>query len=154
MYFKRLWTGLSPEQSYVVTFAAQIATNTEGQPACVGIGGPAGSTTVIKAGVSRAEPTVVAVPVQGDVTTKFNLSTDVGSGPRDGTQGVTLGTIGNTNACRNFNYMLKDLSSTTGTVVTADASGNAWLLIGVQFAGFEGILDAYVTKFSATFTPR
>lgn len=149
MFIWREVSGLAPNRLYRVDVDVTIATNIGRN--CAGVGGSPGEGVVIKAGASPVRPATSLV----NGTFRVNFEKDRNPLPIGGDQVVTIGNFENsTEICSDGAYELKKLSS-TGTrsgMVTSDASGRLWLVIGTD-SGFEARTDIYYLEGAATFTP-
>ena len=149
MFIWREVSGLAPNRLYRVDVAVTIATDIGRN--CVGIGGSPGESVVIKAGASPVRPAKTLV--NGNF--RVNFEKDRNPLPIGGDQVVTIGNFANsTEICSGGRYELKTLSSigTRSGMVTSDAAGRLWLVIGTD-SGFEGRTEIYYLEGSATFTP-
>lgn len=154
MFSKRHVTGLRAGQPYRATFEVQIATYFP--TGCVGIPGPPGEHTNIKAGVSSLEPQPV---VQSDG--RYYMNIDKGNQASSGRNAITIGNAANSLHCDDLDengkivlrWELKTLASDQGVEVEADPGGGVWLLAGID-SGVFGRMEFYITRFSATLTPQ
>jgi hypothetical protein len=149
MYIYRLLDGLAASKSYRVD--TKITFATDAPPDCVGIGGAPGESVVIKAGATDAVPTRV---LQAD--NYVGSSIDKAQQTNDGTEMKIIGTFAQTEPggeCSGAQYALKTLDSDgDGPVVTSDAQGRLWLVIGTE-SGFEGTTRIYYLEGTMTLTP-
>lgn len=151
--FAFIWrevSGLAPGQRYRVETEVTIATNVP--IGCVGGGGAPGESVAIKAGASPVRP----LPAPGpNNLVLVNFEKDRGSLLFGGDQVFTIGDFsGGSGTCLIGLYALKTLRSAEDRrpVVTADASGRLWFIIGTD-SGFEGRTEIYYLQGVATFTP-
>ena len=136
MFIKRKITGLTPNQSYKVTFDIKIATNAPN--GSVGIGGSPAENVYIKAGVTRIEP-----QKELDVDNYYRMNIDKGN---QSTGGRDMSVIGDfPNGSSEFDYRLKDLTHQPPFEIVADANGEFWAIIGTD-SGFEGTTTIYYSR--------
>jgi len=149
MYIFRRLDGLAASRAYRVDTKIIFATNAP--PDCVGIGGSPGESVVIKAGATDAVPTRVL-----EADNYVGSSIDKAQQTNDGTEMKIIGNFAQTEpggACSGAQYALKTLDSAgNGPVVTSDAQGRLWLVIGTE-SGFEGRTTIYYLEGRVTLTP-
>jgi hypothetical protein len=141
MFLKKKVTGLKPNQTYIVDFqvelASQYGTNS------VGIGGSPGGSVYLKAGVLAAEPKKVK---EGD---EYHLSVDKGA-QSAGTAAVPV--LGNIGAGDDVTqYKLIERNNPQPISAKTNEAGELWLLVGTD-SGFEGLTTLYYTKIKASAT--
>lgn len=149
MYIFRLLDGLAASRAYRVDTKITFATNAPQD--CVGIGGAPGESVVIKAGATDAVPTRVL-----EADNYVGSSIAKGQQTNDGTEMKIIGNFAQPEAggdCSAPEYALKTLDSAgSGPVVTSDAQGRLWLVIGTE-SGFEGTTRIYYLEGTVTLTP-
>ncbi|MBX3561368.1 MAG: hypothetical protein KF780_06100 [Sphingomonas sp.] len=148
MYIVRRLDGLAASRRYRVETQIRLATNVP--PGCPGAGGSPGESIYVKAGATGVRPEKI---VQGSyVRPNF----DKGNQSTSGADAVVIGDLAQTTpagGCLNAPYQTKTLSTgTAGPLVTTDASGQLWLIIGTD-SGFEGFTKLYWLDGTAILTP-
>lgn len=159
MYIYRPVTGLVPGQRYKVRVDITFATNVP--PGCVGVGGSPGEGVAVKAGAASAQPTKVTQ--SGSIRSSINK----GEQSQSGLEMIAIGNFaGGGGTCTAGEYRVKSLTTTAQQVtspplpapspnallVTADAQGRLWIVIGTD-SGFESRTEIYYLEGLATFTP-
>jgi hypothetical protein len=157
MYIYREVTGLVPGQRYRVQVDVTFATNVPS--GCVGVGGAPGESVGIKAGATRVQP---AKRIEGN---RIVTDIDKGNQAQSGREMVLIGDFsGGGGTCTAGEYRLKTLTTASpppppnpappadALLVTADASGRLWIVIGTD-SGFESRTEIYYLEGAATFTP-
>jgi len=147
MTITRPVTGLVPNTRYRVDISIAFATNAP--PGCIGVGGAPGEAVVVKAGATATLPAKVQ---QGSYVT---VNYDKGVQSTGGANAVVIGNIAQAapGDCNQPAYQRKTLSSgAAGPLVTSDASGRLWLVIGTD-SGYEGLTELYYLDGRATLTP-
>lgn len=146
--FTYIWkqvTGLAPNTTYQVTFSVHFATNAV--PGCAG--GP-GENVTVKAGAVATAP--ANVTQNGRVTVNF----DKGNQATGGANLAVLGSFAQAapaGTCAAPLYAERTLSSgSVAPTVISDASGRAWIVIGLD-SGFAGTTKVYYLDGAATFSP-
>lgn len=142
--------GIVAGQSYRVRFKIVFASNAPRD--CLGVGGSAGESVFLKVGASGDEP----VAVEGDDGV-LRMNVDIGDQSTDGVAASVAGNIANGVDCEVLSnsvvpYRSIVRSHTHETLVTADADGVLWLLVGTD-SGFEGTTALYYGSISAELTP-
>lgn len=147
MYITRRVDGLEPATRYRVRYEVQVATNAP--KGCAGVGSPPGEAVYVKSGAAGVAPERVA-----DDANHWRLSVDIGNQGADGSHGITIGDVANTNTdCTAPVYELKTLSSAPRVLeVVANAAGEAWLIVGID-SGFEATTRLWYTRIEARLTP-
>lgn len=145
LYIWKLITGLTPNTPYSVTVSLHFATNAP--PGCPG--GP-GENVTIKAGATPMAP--ANVTQANRVTVNF----DKGNQATGGANAAVLGNFAQAMAsgtCAQPLYAEKTLTTgATAPLVTSDASGQLWLVIGAD-SGFAGTTKIFFLDGAATFSP-
>lgn len=130
---------------YVITFASNAATG------CVGIGGAPGESVYLKAGAAATEPLAVLQP-----NGYLRLNVDKGNQAQGGTAASAAGNIANGIPCEQASPFYPFASIRREhqhpTIVTANPTGDLWLLIGTD-AGFEGLTRIYYQKIRVKLIP-
>ncbi|HEX8641086.1 MAG TPA: hypothetical protein VF704_07995 [Allosphingosinicella sp.] len=149
MYIFRRLDGLVAGQSYRVDTRIAFATNAPQN--CAGVGGQPGESVWIKAGASNVAPARVA---QAGGYVASNI--DKGDQIQDGEDMKVLGNFAQPEPggdCLAPAYALKTLDGAgNGPVVTSDAQGRLWLVIGTE-SGFEAVTRIYYLDGTITLTP-
>ncbi|WP_165225301.1 dockerin type I domain-containing protein [Aquisphaera insulae] len=139
--------GVVARQSYRISFTLKFASNAPSGSA--GIGGAPGESVYLKAGASAEEPSAVD---QGGM---LRMNVDKGNNAVGGPAASVAGNIANglaQGSGASVPYVSITREHTHTAVVTADAQGNLWLLVGTD-SGFEGLTTIYVQGIDATLTP-
>ena len=152
MFLKRRLTsgdgivaGRAYRVEYVITFASDAAGG------CAGVGGAPGESVYLKAGGSPIEPLAV---LQSNGYLRMNV--DKGNQSQGGTAASAAGNIANGIACEeaspNFPFALVKRVHQHTTNVTANASGELWLMVGTD-SGFEGRTRLYYQSIRVKLIP-
>ena len=145
IYIWKPVSGLAPNTRYAVTVSVHFATNAP--PNCQG---DPGENVTIKAGAIAVQP--ARVVQLNRVTVNFDKGNQAIGGADvaaigDFTQSAPAGT------CAAPLYSEKTLTTgATAPVLTSDASGRLWLVIGAD-SGFVGRTKIYFLDGEATFSP-
>jgi len=130
---------------YVITFASNAATG------CIGAGGAPGEHVALKAGGSAIEPLAVLQP-----TGYLRMNVDKGNQGTGGPAASVAGNIANGIPCESvapyFPFAMVQRSHTHTTNITANQSGELWLLVGTD-SGFEGLTRLYYKSIRVKLTP-
>lgn len=148
MFLSRRVEDLEPGMRYRVLIEVQLATNAP--QGCAGVGGAPGESVYVKAGASSAEPELVV----GE-NDHYELDVDLGEQAADGTAGIVLGNIANSNTdCLDPVYEMKTLAS-GNKVLTADADeeGNLWLIVGTD-SGHESTTSLWYARIDVRLVPQ
>jgi hypothetical protein len=149
LYLSRPVTGLQPSRRYRVETRITFATNAPAE--CAGIGGAPGEAVIVKAGATATIPGKV---LERQMLVRSNI--DKGNQEDEGRDLRNLGNIAQTvsGTCSAVPYQTKTLARTPAAspVVTTDATGRLWLVIGTD-SGFEGTTAIYYLEGSVTLTP-
>ena len=148
MYISRGITALAPNKEYALRFRVTLATNAPRN--CVGIGGAPGESVVLKVGGTTVEPSRSV-----DGAQYYRANFDHGSQLRGGGNATPVGDLANSSTnCTVLRYELKQFDSgSTPVIVTSDAGGRLWLVVGVD-SGFEGTTSVYITSVKVDVDPR
>ncbi|MDQ4120350.1 MAG: hypothetical protein M3209_02770 [Acidobacteriota bacterium] len=152
MFLKRRLTaeeGIIANQTYrieyLVTFASNAATG------CAGIGGAPGENVALKVGASPTEPMPVLQP-----NGYLRMNVDKGEQSQSGLAASVAGNIANGIPCQlaapYFPFALVQRSHQHTAPVTANSSGELWLLVGTD-SGFEGLTRLYYQSIRVKLTP-
>lgn len=139
LFLKRQIAGLEPNTEYQATFEVDLLTAIP-----EGISSPLGSPgedVFVKTGATTAEPVEVT-----DERGWSRLSIDIGDPGEGGADTVNLGNIAYqpTDPEDDGSWQTKTLSSAGQRfMVSSDAEGNLWLLVGVH-SDFEGLSALYL----------
>lgn len=140
MFLKRQVSGLQPNQTYLVTYQIELASQYPEES--VGIGGSPGASVYLKAGASTVEPQ----PVVQDGYYRMNI--DKGGQSQGGKDMVVVGTVGIPG--NEFTYRLIQRDNLQDPVrAQTDAAGNLWLIVGTD-SGFEGTSTLYYNRIKVT----
>ncbi|MFN5995455.1 MAG: hypothetical protein ACK45Y_15320 [Betaproteobacteria bacterium] len=146
IYTKCRLTGLKPQQSYRVDFAADFLTSAPS--GCAGVGGAPGEGVTVHAGATAQEPMTLL-----DGNWYFRVNLDRGNQTVGGSQSQALGHIGNAvSTCIQRQFAAKTLGPPAVLQTQADAQGGIWLHVGID-SGFESYSEVYLRSVSVTFTP-
>jgi hypothetical protein len=148
MYLKRRVSGFDPNADYQVSFVVEFATDVP--TGCGGVGGSPGESVFVKAGVSNVEPISFV-----NENSWFQMNIDKGNQSQSGTNAVVIGNVANSTLCEQNirRYEIKQLSTVQPVLVTTDATGSVWLLVGTD-SGFEAVTSLYYTHIRADFSKQ
>jgi hypothetical protein len=148
MYLKRRVSGFDPNTNYEVSFVVEFATDVP--TGCGGVGGSPGESVFVKAGASSVEPIAIV-----NESGQYRMNIDKGNQSRGGANAVVIGNVANSTLCEQNirRYEIKQLSSPQPVLVTTDASGSVWLLVGTD-SGFEAGTSLYYTRIRADFSKQ
>ena len=148
MYITRGLTDLVPNGRYAVRFHVSLAT--DAPRSCVSINGAPGDSVVLKVGTTGTMPERII-----DAARYYRTTFDYGSQLNGGRDVSPVGNLANSNAnCVAPRYEMKEFDSgATPRTVTADATGQLWLIVGID-SGFEGTTAAYVAAVRVEIDPR
>jgi hypothetical protein len=137
--------GVRANQRYNVSF--RIKFDSQAGLGCAGIGGGPGDV-FLKAGASGEQPRVTLLD-NGD----FRLSVDKGQQSTGGPAATVAGTIenGTSNCSSSASFVSLEKVHQHSFVVTANGSGEIWLLVGTD-SGFEAKTTLYYQSITATLT--
>jgi len=146
LYIKKQYTGFVANTEYTVTIqAANFLTNAP--TGCMGVGGAPGESVYVIAAASPTEPKPV------DTNGEIRLNIDRGNQGTAGTASMLLGNIANGLPCDGTTkYAAKLSKNTTGVKVKTDASGNIWVVFGID-SGFEATSSIYLQSLIIGFVP-
>lgn len=144
MFLKKQVTGLTPNQTFDVTFELEIASREATN--AIGIGGAPAESVFLKVGVTQVEPQKVK-----DANDFYLLNVDKGIQSNSGVDAQVIGHIGVDDTTTQFT-LIERTNEGTPFRFTTDNSGTAWLLIGTD-SGYEGITSLYYNKIKVEFTP-
>lgn len=138
--------GIRPNQAYEASFTIVFASNVGGD-GCGGIGGSPGESLYLKAGASGTAPRVELIDGY------YRVNADKGNQSGGGTALSVAGTIANGTSDCPGPYRTVVKRHTHTSIVTANESGELWLIVGTD-SGFEGKTTLYYESIGATLTPR
>lgn len=140
--------GIIAEQRYQLYFTITFASNA--QSGCVGAGGSPGDSVGLKAGGTPIEPLAI---MDSSGWLRMNVPKD-SPGGLGGSAASGVGPIANGLPCdiRSMPYVSLQRNHLHGTVVTANSSGELWLLLGTD-SGFEGLTALYYQRIDALLVP-
>jgi hypothetical protein len=143
MFIKRKISGLRPNTTYDLLFNVKVASNAP--TGAVGIGGAPGESVFVKVGASQIEP---KKELDGDM---YRMNIDKGNQDEEGADMINIGHIGvaPTTTWR-YTVITRNNNSSNGFLVTTDAAGEIWLIIGTD-SGFEGKTTLYYTQVDVLF---
>jgi hypothetical protein len=146
MFIFREVSDLIPSQSYRVDVSVEIAAN--GGTRCPGIGGSPGEAVTLKAGAAAVRPATLV-----ERGTYVAVNFDKGAQTVGSREVPVIGDFSTSSSnCLNPPYERKSLATPAGgAIVTADARGSLWLVIGTD-SGFEGATTIYYLGGQATLT--
>ena len=148
MFIFRQIVNLIPNRSYRLDMQIGVAAN--GGSRCPGIGGSPGEAVTIKAGGVSQRP---ATRIERGTYVAVNFEKGAQSAGSREVPVIGDFSTGSTN-CFNPPYERKALTTPIGgAIVTTDANGSLWLVIGTD-SGFEGTTAIYYLNGSATLTPN
>jgi hypothetical protein len=152
MYLKRrlrVEDGIVAGQTYQIQFVITLASNAP--TGCAGIGGAPGEGVVLKAGATSVEPLSVLQP-----NGYLRMNVNIGDHQLGGTAASVAGNIANGIPCQQAlpysPFVLIQRSHQHIVNVTANASGELWLLVGTD-SGFEGLTRLYYQSIRVKLIP-
>lgn len=147
IYAKTQLTDLVPGARYRIATTVDFAT--DAPSGCPGVGGPPGESVWVVAGASTTEP---LTQLDGG---RYRVTLARGNQAQGGPEGGPLGTIANAaSTCLARAWEAKEVSASqaTTTVVTADAGGTAWVLVGMD-SGIASLSRIYLRRVTVRLTP-
>jgi hypothetical protein len=132
-YVKEI-SGLAANTAYTFQIDFRLATEVEGGG--MGIGGSAGESVYVKAGVTAEYPRLGTAP---DGAERI-LNVDTGIQARDGKDLIVIGNVTKPDGSAG-GFAFKEMSAECSA--TTDADGRAYLIIGTD-SGFEGFTEYYL----------
>jgi hypothetical protein len=142
MFVKKKVTGMHPNTFYEVLFNVKFASNAP--KGSVGIGGSPGESVYLKAGATSFEP---IKEIQDGM---YRMNINKGNQEEDGTDLITLGTIGVATNTTQYTQISRYNSSATGFYASTNDAGDLWLIVGTE-SGFEGTTTLYYTQIDVLF---
>jgi len=142
MFLKKKVSGLAPNQHYNVKIEIELASNASS--GSFGVGGSPGESVTIKSGFTTIEP----MKIIDQASNHYILNVDKSNQANSGTDLKVLGNVANGTE-KNEYLLIRRSGEFTGK---ADASGNAWIIIGTD-SGFEATTTLYYTEVKASITP-
>jgi hypothetical protein len=146
MYIKKKLVNLDPNTQYTLTFEVEFAS--DAKEGSVGAGGSPAESVYMKAGASDMEPKSV---IENDAHV---MNIDKGNQSQPGIDMIVIGNVAvPTNST---GYVLTNRTNApyssnnynAPVVVTTNASGEVWLIVGTD-SGYEGITTLYYTTINA-----
>ena len=141
--------GIEPNRSYRVAYEIQFGSNAP--TGCFGVGGAPGESVYLKAGAASVDPEPISVP--NDDFLRLNI--DKGNQAQGGSNASVVSDIANGIPCDEGDgpYVSLHRTHEHPQVVTADAAGNLWLVVGTDSA-FESRTELYYQSITVTLTPQ
>ena len=132
MFIRKQLNGLEPNTDYKVSFEIEFASDVaDGQ---VGVGGSPGEGVTIKAGATMIKPEKV------NQSEFYQMNIDKNNQSVGGSDMVVVGDF--SNDTDQNEYTLKNLVANDILTVSADSSGELWLVVGTD-SGFEATTTIY-----------
>ncbi len=142
MFIKKKISGLRPNTTYFMLFNVKVAS--DAQTEAVGIGGAPGENVYLKAGATLLEP-------KKELETGiYRVNIDKGNQSEEGADMINIGHVGVSPTTTEFTVITRNNSSSNSFVITTDASGEIWLVVGTD-SGFEGTTTLYYTQIDVLF---
>ena len=135
MFMKRKISGLRPNATYELLFSVKLASN---MPT-----GGIGESIHLKAGASILEP---RKELQAGV---YRMNIDKGELAEGGEDMITIGNVG-VSSTTQFLMITRTNSSKNSFTITADESGEIWLVVGTD-SGYDGTTSLYYTQVDVSF---
>lgn len=135
MFIKGKATGLRPNTSYELLFTVKIGSNASTTT---------GANVIVKAGASLVEP---QKELQEGV---YRMNIDKGTLTESGSDMINIGNIGTIASPTGFTMITRTNSSSNKFLITTDATGEIWLVVGTD-SGFEGDTELYYTQVDVSF---
>jgi len=142
MFIKKKVTGLRPNTTYEILFNVKVFSNAPTGE--VGIGGAPGESVYLKAGATLIEP---QKELQDGM---YRMNIDTGIQAEEGADMINIGNVGVSSSTINFTLITRNNSSANGFILTTDADGELWLIIGTD-SGFEGTTTLYYSQIDVLF---
>ncbi|MCG6186549.1 hypothetical protein [Maribellus maritimus] len=143
MFVKRKISGLQANKVYKVEFTVEFASNVADVSA--GVGGSAGESVYIKAGVCATEP-----KPETDESDWYRMNIDKGNQAQSGEDMIVIGDF--SNDTNTNEYALKTVSGNIiSFTLTASGNGEAWLIVGTDSA-FEATTTIYFNRITFMFS--
>lgn len=139
MFISRKLDGLQANTSYALQFNVELASNAPRNS--FGMGGSPGASVYLKAGAISHPPARENKKLNG--TPYWQVNFDKGNPSESGSDMQLLGHIGTNRS--DFSYALIERSSQEPLMVTTNAAGQLWLLLGID-SGFKGKTTLYLTR--------
>lgn len=140
MFIKKKISGLRPNTQYEVLFNAKFASIA---PTDVVIN-PPGESVILKVGATVLEPKKV---LDAGV---YRMNIDKGNQEEEGSDMINIGHVGVGATTKKFTVITRNNSSSNSFIMTTDATGEVWLVIGAD-SGFEGTTMLYYTQVDVAF---
>lgn len=139
MFVSRKLDGLQANTLYALQFNVEVASNAPRNS--FGVGGSPGASVYLKAGAIAYPPARKSRLRNG--TPYWQVNFDKGNQAENGSDMQLLGHIGTDRS--DFTYALIERSSQEPLMVTSNAAGELWLLLGFD-SGFQGKTNLYLTR--------
>jgi hypothetical protein len=140
MFIKKKISGLRPNTQYEVLFNVKFASNA---PTDVIIN-PPGESVILKVGATVVEPKKI---LDAGV---YRMNIDKGNQDEEGSDMINIGHVGVSATTTKFTVINRSNSSSNGFILTTDATGEVWLVVGSD-SGFVGTSTLYYTQVDAAF---
>ncbi len=142
MFIKKKISGLRPNTTYNLLFNVKFASDAPTE--AVGVGGAPGESVYLKAGATLVEP------MKELETGMYRMNIDKGNQAEDGPDMINIGNIGVSATTTEFTVITRNNNSSNSFVITTDALGEIWLIVGTD-SGFEGTTTLYYTQIDVLF---
>jgi len=124
-----------------ILFNVRVASNA---PTDAGVGGAPGESVYLKAGATLIEP-------KKELETGIHrMNIDKGNQEEEGADMMNIGHVGVSASTIQYTVIIRNNSSVNSFVITTDASGEIWLVVGTD-SGFEGTTTLYYTQIDVLF---
>lgn len=144
LFVKKQFPGLQKNTTYSMDFSLKFASNAPS--GCSGVGGAPGESVWVYAGATATEPKAVTV------NNEIRMNIDRGNQAQGGKDAQVIGNIANGLACGSTAYVSKTLKSEKAQMVTTDANGAVWIVLGID-SGFEAYSSVTLQSVQINATP-
>lgn len=145
MFIKKKISGLRANTQYEVLFNVKFASNAPTD--ALGIGGAPGEGVYVKVGATVEEPKKILDAGM------YRMNIDKGNQDEEGSDMINIGHVGVNATTTKFTVITRSNNSSNRFVMTTDATGEAWLIVGSD-SGFEGTTTLYYTQIDVVFNAQ
>lgn len=135
MFVKKKISGLRPNTTYELLFNVKLASDAGGAP---------GESVYLKVGATIIEP-----KKELDAG-MYRMNIDKGNQAEEGADMINIGHVGVNDNTEEFTIITRNNNSSNGFVLTTDATGEIWLIVGTD-SGFEDVTTLYYTQVDVLF---
>lgn len=141
MFIKKKVSGLRPYTQYNVLFNVKFASNAPTD--VIGLERP-GEDVILKVGATLIEPKKILDAGM------YRMNIDKGNQEEEGSDMMNIGHVGVNATTVKFTLISRNNTSSNSFVMTTDALGEAWLIVGSD-SGYEGLTTLYYTQIDVAF---